>query len=1054
MRLRMVGREVELGQLVAGLVAAQGGRGSLALVTGEAGIGKTRLLEALTDTPEAHGVAVYWGRCWEGGGAPSFWPWIQVLREVLDASPDTAEQVARGPRAALLSSLLPERFSGTGPEGAAPEQERFVLFDAIAGILRAAAATTPLLVLLEDLHMADLASVALLDFLATQLDRAPVMIVGTYRAQAAARSPVGVPLAKTGRRAERMVLGRLGPGDVEAMLDGRDAETVRRVYEASEGNPLFVVEVSELLGRSPAGADVPLSEGIRSIIVEHLATVRPSTAELLRSASVLGRDLDVPAVSALTGREMLQTTDDLAQAVDAGLVVSTGFQTYRFSHFMIREVLHANLEPPVRAALHRRAADRLAGQARPRWAELLMHYRNAGPSARPLAHEAARKAGDHAMTQLATTDAADYYGQALELLTGNDRDSDVARVEILLLRGHAQLIAGDHAGGKASCTEAAEISRRIDRADLLARAALELGGIFIIGNVDATMVQLLEEALDRLGDAPSALRAMVMARYAAAKQPAPDLAEPVRIARDAIDMARGLDDPEALLGTIRSGMSAMMDVWDPALRRPLNEEHVALATQLNQRTEILRGHQRLALDTLELGDMVAHRASIRAAERIAQGLDHPYFRWRVAALLAGEATASGRFEEAAVHRERAERLAEEACDPAASLTLAMNAVGLALVREDDERVLASLPAMLDEFRAVQLDSAFGTLIVAGALARLEHSDDPRVFVDERDLQVALEFRDVGSLLMVAEVASLTRDADLAGRVAEALVAAPQRLISWGSVGATCDGPVARARGLVAAAQGETVAAERALRAALQTAEGAGLGPHRARILYDLARLTSEVTYAQAARRSATALGMTGLLARIDRRFDAGAPATSTIRPRAEAPRLAMRLEAGVWQVETASTTFHLKRTKGADMLAALIETPGQAHHVLDLMTGGQRAAVDAGHAGALLDDGARAAYRERLASIDAELTEAQSWADRGRVERLEAEKEALTAELSRAFGLGGRKRTGGGASERARVNVQRRLKDAIKRIAAHDPDVGKWLERSVVTGTYCRFDPP
>ena len=1083
MRTRMVGRDGDLAQLSSGLEGALVGRGSLWLVSGEAGIGKTLLLEELAERAAARAVSCFWGRCWEGGGAPSFWPWIQVLRSVLEGSPTLASRAASGPRAPLLASLVPEHITGVEPSArSASEQERFRLYDAVTTVLSDAAKDGPCLFLFEDLHVADAASISLLDFFARHIDIAPILLVATYREQDAARSSIGEALAKVGRRGHRLPLARLHEAEVGTMLPGRDANTVRRVFEASEGNPLFVVEVTRVLTRSPDSSPLLLTEGIRSVIREHLATVGEATVACLEEASILGRDVDTAAVAALGQRTIDDVDEQLCLAAEAGLMTAVGPANFRFSHFLIREVLHAGLSPERRAWLHRAAAERLLQGGPPTpWAELLMHYQNAGPSAQHQAQQAARHAGDQAMGQLAMADAVNFYGQALSMLPAQGgSDSESVRVELLLARAHGQLIIGEHEEAKTSCVAAADIARLIGRPDLFARAALELGGIFIIGNTDGTMVRLLEEALLLLDDGPSALRAQVMARLAAALQPAPDLGMPVAMATEAIAMARTLDDRRALLFTIRSGVSAMMDISDPALRRPLNEEHIRLATELDDRVEMLRGHQRLTLDTLELGDMAAHRASARAADRIANALDHPYYGWRTALLLASEAVASGRFAEAADHDARGTRSAEAANDPAAELTLALHGVGVALVREDDDWIRAGLDRLVDAFRHVQLDSAFGHLVVAGALARMEDATDRRAFVVERDLQVALQFRDMGSLMMVAEVACLQRDGALAERIADAVSVAPQKLVNWGLVGVTCDGPAARARALIACARGDLEGARRAFLEALEIAEAAGLAPIRARILYDLARTTGEVSHAAQARKAATSLGMPGLLKRIEARFgstEGSPPSAETERtpgdepkaaddraelpdpsgsaeqPPAFAPRLTMRAEAGVWVVDTGRGTFHLKRTKGADMLAILLEAPGVEHHVLDLVGGGRQSRVDSGDAGPALDLDARAAYRERLKAIEDALAEAESWSDTGRAERLRSERDALAAELSRAFGLGGRARGSSSASERARVNVQRRLKDTIKRIAAYDPDTGKWLERSVVTGTYCRFDP-
>jgi len=140
------------------------------------------------------------------------------------------------------------------------------------------------------------------------------------------------------------------------------------------------------------------------------------------------------------------------------------------------------------------------------------------------------------------------------------------------------------------------------------------------------------------------------------------------------------------------------------------------------------------------------------------------------------------------------------------------------------------------------------------------------------------------------------------------------------------------------------------------------------------------------------------------------------------------------------------------MLAVLLERPGCEVHVLEL-SGSDRGAVDGGDAGPALDGAARAAYQARLAALDGELAEAEAWNDPGRRERARHERHALAAELARAVGLGGRARRDGGATERARVNVQRRLADALRRVQEGAPALGRYLSATVKTGVTCSYRP-
>jgi hypothetical protein len=167
----------------------------------------------------------------------------------------------------------------------------------------------------------------------------------------------------------------------------------------------------------------------------------------------------------------------------------------------------------------------------------------------------------------------------------------------------------------------------------------------------------------------------------------------------------------------------------------------------------------------------------------------------------------------------------------------------------------------------------------------------------------------------------------------------------------------------------------------------------------------------------------------------------------------MTREGDVWLVEHASRSARVKTSRGLQLLARLVERPGEDIHVLALASDDPATSLqdtrvtglDAPDARALRD------YKQRLSDLSSELSEAEQAGDLGRSERLRNERELLATELSRAIGLGGAARPGGSPAERARVNVQRRLKDAIGRVSECDAELGRYLEKAVVTGTYCRF---
>jgi predicted ATPase len=177
-----VGRAHVLAELDAALDAGAAGRGSLVLVTGDPGIGKTRLAGELAVRARSRDILVLRGTCWEGGGAPAYWPWAQILRAWMRAAGATSlDDLGAG--SAELAALLPELGSdaatATGPEDG--ERDRLRLFDALTGVLVSGAERQPMLVVLDDLHWADTSSVLALRFLAGELDHARLLVVGAYR---------------------------------------------------------------------------------------------------------------------------------------------------------------------------------------------------------------------------------------------------------------------------------------------------------------------------------------------------------------------------------------------------------------------------------------------------------------------------------------------------------------------------------------------------------------------------------------------------------------------------------------------------------------------------------------------------------------------------------------------------------------------------------------------------------------------------------------------------------------------------------------------------------
>ena len=437
----LVGRDDQLAALDGVLAGARGGRGRVALVAGEPGIGKTRLAEEAARRGAAAGMQVAWGRCHEGDGAPAFWPWAQVVRQLAAELAPGQLAAMLGPSAARLGQLMPELAEPAEPAGPRPVADlgaaRFQLNQAVAGLLRRAAETRPLLVVVDDLHWADVPSLSLLAFLAGELNDARLVVVGTYRdVEALPGRPLADTLGALAREpvVERIPLGGLDRAGVARLIGrtigGRPAEPlVQAVADRCGGNPFFITELLRLLqserqldapdAAAAARRDIPV--GVRDVLRARLARLPAQTSTVLMVAAVAGRGFDLDLVEAVTGLEDEAALDAAEAAVLAGLILEDDRAAgrYRFAHALVRETIYEDISRARRARLHARVVDALVAVRGPEpgpAAELAYHCWQAAPvigAGRALPY--LLRAGEQAVAQLAYEAAEQQFERALEL---------------------------------------------------------------------------------------------------------------------------------------------------------------------------------------------------------------------------------------------------------------------------------------------------------------------------------------------------------------------------------------------------------------------------------------------------------------------------------------------------------------------------------------------------------------------------------------------------------------------------------------------------------------
>jgi tetratricopeptide (TPR) repeat protein len=1104
-----VGREPELLELAQGLGAAGAGDGRLFLIGGEPGIGKSRLADELAEAATRQGFQVLWGRCWEAGGAPAYWPWVQSIRSCIrDRDPERVRlmMATDGPVLARILPELADLFANLpAPPPLDADSDRFRLFDATTRFLRRAAEAAPLLLVLDDLHAGDVPSLLLLRFLAGELAGMPVLVVGLYRhTELEPDHPVASVLTGLGREqaTRNLLLGGLAEAHVTRFVEMTTGVTPHRsvaatIHRQSEGNALFMGEIVRLLahegrlgqGGDEVGAGLHLPAGVRQVIGQRMRHLSAGCSRVLAVASVLGREFDLAPLERMCGLGPDELLGRLGEAESAKVI--TGIPgmlgRMRFGHALIRDAFYEDLAAADRRRLHRQAAETIeelcAADRDPHLAELAHHFVEAAPGGEVgRAVDYARAAADRAARLLAFEEAARLYRMALRALALQRPPDPALRYEILMSLGDVQMRANQIDPGCETFLEAVAVARGLPSPTCLARAALGYGGrfVWIRGASNPRIVPLLREALASLDTADSELRTRLLARLAGALRDEPDGGEREALSREAVAMARRIGDAAPLAYALDGRYAA---TWEPGNSR----ERLGIALELTRVAALsgdperaLQGHHYQLIAHLELGEIPAAYAALNAKRRIADELRQPPQRWYVTVIEAFMALFEGRFTEGEALMEQAISFCPDGFHSDGSYRYQ-----LFLLRREQGR-LAEMESLIrrsvDEYTVFPGFRAMLTVLLVelGREAEARQVFDAMAARDFADLPWDCEWLHGTTLL--AEVACSLGDLPRAATLYQLMEPyAHFNVVAPAEVSA---GSVSRALGLLATALSRWDEAERRFIDAIAMNETMGARPWVAHSRHDYGRMLlardragdRDAARAQL-RRALTVsreLGMTTLTRRIERLLEepevaspvsaAGPPAAAPAAAAAPATRPVFRREGEYWTVRYEGDSWRMRDTKGARYLARLLASPSTELHALDLVgaeayrSGGgpEPGSVwlnDVGDAGLVLDSRARAEYRKRLEDLDDALEEARLHGDFARAARAEQERELILRELSRAAGLGGRDRRAASAAERARVNVTRAIKATLRKIERHSPPLGRHLASTVRTGAFCVYTP-
>jgi DNA-binding SARP family transcriptional activator len=853
-----VGRGRELSELVRALEDSLAGRGRLVLVAGEPGVGKSRLADELINEARARGAAVLTGRCWEAGGAPAYWPWVQSLRAYV---PQTDLEVLRaqlGTGAGDLAQLLPElrELFPDLPEPPAPESEaaRFRLFEAVGSLLRRASQAQPLVLVLDDVHAADEPSLLLLQFLAREIADSRLLLVCAYRdVDPTMRDPLTSALAELVREPHtgQVALAGLSEPDVAEYVElSTGVEAVPRQVEAihseTEGNPLFVGEVVRLLdaeGRiAEADEQLRIPPGIRAVIGRRLGRLSERCRDLLVPASVLGREFGLDALARLgdlSRDELLDALDEaIAERVLDDVPGSPG--RLRFGHALIRDTLYDDLSSARRQQLHLAAGEALeavyAADLEPHLAELALHFLDAGGAADPAKGiDYARAAADRAARLFAYEEAARLYEMALEALGPDSAGTSRLRCELLLALADAQGRAGEGSRAKSTFLRAAELARSADQPELLARAAVSYSGRFVWDRAvsDERLVPLLEDALAALDEADSALRVRLLSRLAAALRGEPSRERRERICEEAVQAARRLGDPATLAYALDAAGAALHAPHTVERRLAETTEIVSLAGAVKDRERVFDGHEHAFWAAWEFGDPARRASELASMARVAEELRQPAQFWTLALGRAVLAVAEGRFAEA-----------EELIEQAAAVGDRVQTWGASVARRLELFVLRRAQGRLEGLeQEFQEDSEFPAPLVrrsvlANVYAEQERPAEAGAVVDDlmgRELSKwHVDEEWLSSICLLADTCDLIGATEHAGPLYDLL-------LPWGSLNAVAVPEVSfdsasRPLGTLATRLGRLEDAVRHFEAALEMNERMGARPELAHTQDDYARM--------------------------------------------------------------------------------------------------------------------------------------------------------------------------------------------------------------------------
>ncbi|HYL51753.1 MAG TPA: AAA family ATPase [Acidimicrobiia bacterium] len=838
-----VGREEELALVADCVMAAE--RAHAVWLLGEPGIGKTRLGQEVASLVHRRGALVLYGRCDEQVRAP-FQPVIDGLRWFVSQCRDDELRGVLGVDPEPLVRLVPEllsRMPGLRPPEAATETEQYRLFESVRSWLSMVAATQPLVFVVDDVHWADRPTLALLGHIARSAQPARLTILATARDTSpdvsAAFNDLVDELERTGC-SRRLPLRGLTVDDIASLLEATTlpADNAARLADETAGNPLFLRAVLSGM-RADGTLPMELPTDVRAAVRRRLGRFEPATLELLQVAALSGLEFFLGVVSDAAGLGEHDGLRLVEQAVGAGLVDEVAVDRFRFTHALVRDALVAELSASRRARMHAALADvietRFAARLSDHLRALAQHYANAGaPEKLERALDYAKRSARRSIDLLAFEAAVEDYSFALELVARMPTYPERSKLELLICKGDAQQLDGDHASAVATFRAAADLARAEGDWEAFTRAAIAFEETaWRPGMHGPEAVALLREALEH--ETLPVQRVWLQASCGRALHYSGAFDDSRRLVEDALTEARELDDLPLISHALAASAQSLarFQPGEAELVLARAEESAGVAAALNDLAQLGTVAQYATVAALCRGDKAQYERWFQEFQRTAEIDGLRFSRYVSVCDFQLRSFLAGDLEAAESQANRALEIVQAREDVSG-----VHGVQMFLIRREQARLgeLASVVRMLLQLNPTEAMWRPGLVLL---LAEVGMYDEARTLLhqlaadDFADLPRDILF--LGSLCFCAETAYLLGELEIAQAI-------EHQLRPWADSGATLGhvtgyiGAVNRYLGLIAWVLGDVDEADRRFADALEFDRRLGAVPWVARTLADRAVL--------------------------------------------------------------------------------------------------------------------------------------------------------------------------------------------------------------------------